>query len=126
MDKILSCESTKLLLSAYFDNELNAEESLKIKKHINNCEECNQELHYLEKLSHLLKDYSERIELDCLDLSQKVINKLCKEEKLFCSQVQKEAKSYLSGNVDIDLYYSITEHINNCSDCKSAYNQFKS
>lgn len=50
----MRCNEVKRLLSAYFDNELPADQSIVIREHLRTCKSCMAELEDIEKLHKLM------------------------------------------------------------------------
>ncbi len=52
----MNCENRKIILSAYLDGEVTAEEKREIEEHLKKCSVCSNELKKLQKISSLLKE----------------------------------------------------------------------
>ncbi|MFH0703130.1 MAG: anti-sigma factor [bacterium] len=76
MESNSSCEAIKLLISAYFDNELSLKELIIVEEHLYKCQNCQRELEKIQKLSQILKDSASKIECAQLNLWSKVSARL--------------------------------------------------
>ncbi|MFA5032645.1 MAG: zf-HC2 domain-containing protein [bacterium] len=58
-----NCDNIKLLIQAFVDNELSAEEQNVLETHINECKDCQAELENAKKFNKLLKENVTKVDL---------------------------------------------------------------
>ncbi|MDD5529683.1 MAG: zf-HC2 domain-containing protein [bacterium] len=58
-----NCDNIKLLIQAFVDNELSAEEQNILETHINECKDCRAELENAKKFNKLLKENVTKVDL---------------------------------------------------------------
>lgn len=114
----IKCDEVKKNLSAYFDNELDNDEYLNIEHHLRHCQICREQLKDIILLSNTLKDFSARIKYDLADTSDNVLYNLFEIQDLNCDQVNQKLFDYAHGDLEIQDFYKVEEHINNCSSCR--------
>ncbi|MDD3014055.1 MAG: zf-HC2 domain-containing protein [Candidatus Gastranaerophilales bacterium] len=125
MESDLSCEKIKMLLSAYFDDELSEEESNIVKNHLYNCPECLNDLNNIKNVSNYLQNFSEKIFPPINDIALKVINRIYNEKKLTCNEVLEEVSAYHDGELALKLHYLVGDHLKKCKCCRSEYENLK-
>jgi len=125
MESYLSCDEMKLLISAYFDNELSDEESLYVENHLKQCEKCSLELENIKKLSQTLKGYDARTNISQTETLSFILNRLNNEQTVSCDEVLDELAAYYDGELDLKLHYSIEDHLNTCTGCKAEFEKIK-
>ncbi len=116
----LSCNNIEDLLSAYFDKELNTEDTILVKNHLDECQKCQKELNNIANLSALLKvsftnhnpklNISSKIELDSLDT---------------CRKVSENLSAFLDKELEKTEIVEICEHLLQCQYCRKDYEELK-
>ena len=125
METNLSCDELKLMISAYFDNELSQEESLYIENHLQQCETCSLEVENIKKLSQILKSYDAKINISQAKTVSFVLNRLKIEDSVSCNEVLDELSAYYDGELNLKLHYLIKDHLTVCNNCRRDYDNLK-
>jgi predicted anti-sigma-YlaC factor YlaD len=110
-----------MLLSAYFDGELTEEESSLVKKHLDNCPDCNNDLCNIKTASNYLKNLDKNTFPSLNDIASIVVNRIFNENKLTCEEVLEEVSAYYDGELTLKLHYLVDEHLRNCKKCRLEY-----
>ncbi|OGI21113.1 MAG: hypothetical protein A2287_10660 [Candidatus Melainabacteria bacterium RIFOXYA12_FULL_32_12] len=125
MENSVSCDHVKLLVSAYFDNELSDEEADVVDNHLNKCPLCAKELENIKNLSGLLKGFSDKFEYKESNLASTVVDRICNIKTIACNEVLDELSAYFDGELDLKLHYLVEEHVNSCASCKTELNKIE-
>ena len=119
-----SCENIIELLSAYIDGELSDNEKTTVEEHLKSCKSCQEELEIIKELSNKIKFSLEKEDL-IPDLSLSVMSRLNESNQLSCNDVDENISAYFDGELEPTQYYSIDDHIKNCTRCEENYKKLK-
>ncbi|EKE03757.1 MAG: hypothetical protein ACD_20C00156G0002 [uncultured bacterium] len=125
MESNLSCDDIKILVSAYFDNELSEEEARIVDNHLSKCALCAGALENIKDLSGLLKGFSNRVEYKESNTYSAIVDRVYTKKAITCSEVLDELSAYFDGELNLKLHYLIDDHLNTCSSCKSEFSKIE-
>jgi anti-sigma factor RsiW len=57
----MSCEKVRQALESFYDNELHGEELNAVERHLDQCEDCSNELRKLQKAGEMLRSHYEKV-----------------------------------------------------------------
>jgi len=120
-----NCENIKILLSAYLDNEVSAEEAIIIEKHLAICPDCREELDFLKNISSKVQHFLGNHTFEMPDLTESVINRYNRSSSLSCGEVLEELSAYFDGELSPSVYYSVEDHLSECEECNEKFQQLE-
>lgn len=135
--KQMSGDQIKEKLNLYLDNMLSQDEKMKIKKHLNKCKNCADELKALTEIGSLLKEIpvpQARVDFSA-EFEQAVsISPLLKEIPVpparvdfsaafeetigLCPEIEKKLSLYLDSLLGIEEKGAVEKHLKICSQCR--------
>lgn len=108
-----TCESYRHDLSALLDGQLNPKEQTDIQGHLNDCENCSDELETLKKLTKFLAEQMQPEILETPDIWAAMQDSL----PSVCDVMKEDLSAYLDGELTPAAQEGVNKHLKECSLC---------
>jgi anti-sigma factor RsiW len=112
-----SCTHYRTELSAFLDGQLDVKDQSDVQGHLNNCENCSDELETLKKLTKFLND---QMHPDNVAMPE-IWNGIQAQMPDICDVMEEDLSAYLDGELTPAAQEGVNKHLKECAVCLDSF-----